>query len=424
MRNKNSIMMKKPYLLYALLCITIFGNVKAADLYVRDLGAGGAYATISAAISAANDGDRIIIRPKTGNVPYLENLTINKSLTFTSEINFSKYYVKGDINLVPAVNRVITINNMYAFQSSIATSAVTLSGGRATVNIINCTVDQNIDLDNSKNVTANVTQSSCKELSFVHGKVTANSISNLTLNDDTAPLASSDVQIIANGLYTNTEFTNAIKITTTSYPIKIFNNDAQVQGINSIYISPAITIYSIKAGSTNIVQNNRFRTNHTSATISYLTDTMSISGTNSGIINIANNIFENSSSYSYHDHIDAGAASIATVIANNNLCPQTCRMTGVDIANGNINNGVYTLNQYATPPLATGDIVNAGLAGEEYQDLDLTVNDIGPLGGSNSWVNYWPSNAGNKPRVMFLETPRVIYQGTTTIQAEATGISK
>ncbi len=411
--------MKTKYLLCALLCIMSLGKIKAADLYVRDLGAGGAYSTISEAITAANDGDRIIIRPKTGNVPYLENLTINKSLTFASEINFNKYYVQGTISIVPAVNRIVTINNMYAFQSSISTSVVTLSGGRATVNIINCTVDQNIDLDNSKNVTANVSQSSCNDLYFVHGKITANSLRTLNLTNDVAPLATTDVQIIANALYLSAEFTSTISINTTSYPLKIFNNDAKVQGTNTItYIYPVLSISSIKANSTNLIQNNRFAINNT---VNAYDDTISISTASSGIINIANNILINPSSYQYDYHISAGSAASATVIANNNFSTESLRSVGVDISSGNIN-GVYTMN--LTTGVSTGAIINAGINDDEYQDLDLTRNDIGPLGGSNSWMNYWPSNAGNKPRVMFLNTPRKVYSGTTTIQAEATGISK
>ena len=85
--------------------------VSAADLYVRDLGAGGSYSTISAAITAANDGDRIIIRPKAGSLPFIENLTIDKSLSFVSEINFSKYILQGTITITPAAGRVVTINN-------------------------------------------------------------------------------------------------------------------------------------------------------------------------------------------------------------------------------------------------------------------------------------------------------------------------
>ena len=62
----------------------------ATDLYVRNLGAGGAFSTVSAAIAQASDGDRIIIQPKTNGSAYVENLTINKSLTFVSETNYNK----------------------------------------------------------------------------------------------------------------------------------------------------------------------------------------------------------------------------------------------------------------------------------------------------------------------------------------------
>lgn len=412
--------MKTKYLFYALVCMISVGQIKAADLYVRDLGAGGAYSTISEAITAASDGDRIIIRPKTSNVPYLENLTINKSLTFASEINFTKYYVQGNISIVPAINRVVTINNMYAFQSPIATTSVTLSGGRATVNLINCNVDEDINLS-SKNVTANVFQSSCRYLSFVHGKIIANSIQTLNLINDATPLATSDIQIIANNInYTGTSY-GTMNLSTTSYPLKIYNNDCSVNSvaatISPIRNKPNLIISSIKTGSTNLIQNNRFRQSNTNP--EYAGNVIDLGASGSAIMNIANNILITPSTYIFAEHIYA--YSSLTVIASNNLFTETIKFDGVDISSGNIN-GVYTMN--LTTGVSSGAIINAGINDDEYQDLDLTRNDIGPLGGSNSWMNYWPSNAGNKPRVMFLNTPRKVYSGTTTIQAEATGISK
>lgn len=412
--------MKTKYLVCALLCIISLEKIKAADLYVRDLGAGGAYSTISEAITAASDGDRIIIRPKTSNVPYLENLTINKSLTFASEINFTKYYVQGNISIVPAINRVVTINNMYAFQSPIATTSVTLSGGRATVNLINCNVDEDINLS-SKNVTANVFQSSCRYLSFVHGKIIANSIQTLNLINDATPLATSDIQIIANNInYTGTSY-GTMNLSTTSYPLKIYNNDCIVNSvaatISPIRNKPNLIISSIKTGSTNLIQNNRFRQSNTNP--EYAGNVIDLGASGSAIMNIANNILITPSTYIFAEHIYA--YSSLTVIASNNLFTETIKFDGVDISSGNIN-GVYTMN--LTTGVSSGAIINAGINDDEYQDLDLTRNDIGPLGGSNSWMNYWPSNAGNKPRVMFLNTPRKVYSGTTTIQAEATGISK
>ena len=51
--------MKKIYSL--IISLTFFVNTNAADLYVNSSGATGTYSTLSAAVQAANDGDRIII---------------------------------------------------------------------------------------------------------------------------------------------------------------------------------------------------------------------------------------------------------------------------------------------------------------------------------------------------------------------------
>lgn len=395
--------MKTKYLFYALGCIMSFGQIKAADLYVRDLGAGGAYSTISAAITAANNGDRIIIKPKIGNVPYLENLTINKSLTFVSETNFSKYNVQGNITIVPAAGRVINLHNMYAFQSSISTTATTFTGGRCTINIVNCTADSSFDFSTSKNVTANVYGSTANALYFLHGKVVGNFIETIRLNNDSAPLATSDVYIIANK-------TAGIGSSTTNYPINILNNDVS----NAGFSYGPVDLAEIKAGSTNIVQNNRILTTSVAGTYSALR----IYGSNTGIINISNNIINAAGS----NATEISATVYPTVIASYNLATSTFSATGVDIQNNNISSATYDLDLNLL--ISSGAIINAGVPDEEYQDLDLTRSDIGPLGGSNSWANYWPSNAGNKPRVTFLNTPRRVYLGTTSIQTEATGISK
>ncbi|UCA57936.1 hypothetical protein KB553_12810 [Chryseobacterium rhizoplanae] len=390
--------MKTKYFFYTLLCVMSVGKIKAADLYVRDLGAGGAYSTISAAISAANDGDRIIIRPKTGNVPYLESLSINKSLTFVSETNFTKYYIQGSIIIVPAANRVITINNMYSFQSSIATTSTTITGGRCTINILNSVADI-IDLDNTKNVSTNIYGSTFNSLSFLHGKVTGNTYTSIYLGDDIAPFADSSVYIIANK-------GGSTESATKSYPVNIMNNDLGVNGSNL----PALLISDIKPASTNVVQNNKLLSSNTPFKI-----TASLSGN----IAITNNILD--SNYSGNLKIDVSTLP-PTVIATYNISSTSFSTSGVDIQDNNTAYGSYTLN--LNNLTSSGAIINAGIPDEEYQDLDLTRSDIGPLGGSNSWTNYWQSNAGNKPRVMFLNTPRRVYQGTGSIQAEATGISK
>jgi hypothetical protein len=412
----------KKQLLFIAIAGLFTAMASAADLYVRDLGAGGAYPTISAAITAAVDGDRIIIKPKIGNAPYLETLNINKSLTFLSETNFSKYYVQGTILIVPAVNRVVTINDMYAFQSSIATSTDVVSGGRATINLINCKADTNFDLDNATRVTANVFQSECAALYFVHGRVTGNKLSNLFLSLDASPFATTDVAVIANNVYYGTS------LNTTSYALNVSNNDLCYQGSVDASTTSATRLYGLeiqamKVGSTNNVLNNRIY-NETSGigntTPKYAA--LYCTATQSAILYVANNIIVNLSVNAGLDYAITDYNATSTLVAVNNFSTKTMLTSAVDTQADNIINGTYTFdfNNY----ISTGGIVNTGVADDEYADIDLTRNDIGIFGGSNSWVNFWPPNGGNSPRVTFLNTPRRIYNGTTTMPVEATGISK
>jgi hypothetical protein len=413
MKMKNKM---KKQLLFMAIAGLFTSMASAADLYVRDLGAGGAYSTISDAITAANDGDRIIVRPKSGNVPYLENVTINKSLTFVSEIDFAKYYVQGTIIVTPAVNRTVTISNMFAFQSSITSAGAALSGGRCTINILNCTVSSNIYLNTVKNVTANVYQSTCKNLFFVHGKVVANTVESINLTDDIAPLATTDVQIIANNMYYNGVSMNMVTIATSSYAFKMFNNDINNYYGNYSALMNTVEISAFKAGSTNLIHNNRITASSVEGN-NYPRNVINISASTAGIINIANNIL-NTPHASYYE---INSVFTPTVVSNNNFS-NTYNVNGVDAGSGNVS-GTYTLDM--ATGIATGGILNGGMIDEEYQDIDLTRNDIGPYGGSNSWANYWPAAAAaNKPRVIYLNTPRRIYNGTTTMPMEATGISK
>lgn len=390
--------------LFIITLVSLFSSVAiAADLYVRDLGAGGSYSTISAAITAAVDGDRIIIKPKSGNVPYLENITINKSLTFVSETNFNRYYVQGTILITPAVNRVVTINNMYAFQSSISTSSTTITGGRCTINIINSKADNNFDFDNAKNVSSNIFGSECLILYLVHGEVAGNNCGRINITSDIAPLATSDVFIIGN-------ISGRLESSTSTYAVNILNNDINDPTGNPLVIS------DLKASSTNFIQNNRV------VSTSYNTVQVLLSSTiPNGTIVLNNNILNTGASSGSVNKINVNTNNI-TVIANNNISSTSFVTTGVDILNNNLGNSSYTLDLNAQT--ATGSIVNGGLTDEEFYDLDLTINDVGPLGGSNSWANYWPINPGNKPRISFLNTPRRIYTGTTEMNATGSGYSK
>lgn len=376
----------------------------AADLYVRATGAGGAYTTVSAAITAANNGDRIIIQPKIDGSAYIENLTINKSLTFVSETNYNKYFIKGTININPAPGRVVTISNLssgnFTIYNVVATGATT--GGRTTINLFNCYLN-NVDTTPA-NTTTNM--SGCTVSGFVffsHGRMTGNSAQRImaynTSSDNS--LATNDIEIIGNAT------TSTIGSQQTSYNFKFYNN-----------FTSGFGIYNTKTSGTNeIVNNTIYEPNGGDIAPIYI----SINGDpgTGGNISIMNNAI--SFVVAQTNACIQNINSVATVTATYNVSTNAFVTEGT-ISQSN-NTGAANMNFNNTTYTVTGANVNAGNPAVSYTDLDLTRNDAGHYGGSNSWANYWPTDSGNKAQINYLVTPRIITSGNT-LNISGSGFSK
>ena len=376
----------------------------AADLYVRATGAGGAYTTVSAAITVANNGDRIIIQPKIDGSAYIENLTINKSLTFVSETNYNKYFIKGTININPAPGRVVTISNLssgnFTIYNVVATGATT--GGRTTINLFNCYLN-NVDTTPA-NTTTNM--SGCTVSGFVffsHGRMTGNSAQRImaynTSSDNS--LATNDIEIIGNAT------TSTIGSQQTSYNFKFYNN-----------FTSGFGIYNTKTSGTNeIVNNTIYEPNGGDIAPIYI----SINGDpgTGGNISIMNNAI--SFVVAQTNACIQNINSVATVTATYNVSTNAFVTEGT-ISQSN-NTGAANMNFNNTTYTVTGANVNAGNPAVSYTDLDLTRNDAGHYGGSNSWANYWPTDSGNKAQINYLVTPRIITSGNT-LNISGSGFSK
>jgi len=392
--------MKKKLLLMAL--TGLFSTLaSAADLYVRNLGAGGAYSSVSAAITAANNGDRIIIQPKTDGSAYVENLTVNKSLTFMSETQYNKYFIKGTITINPAAGRVVTINNLSSGNFTIYNVAVSgaTTGGRTTINLYNCYLN-NVNT-NLANTTTNI--SGCTiigTLSFSHGRCTGNKMQYITINansTDTNP-ATSDVEVYGNA--SDYGLTNS----QSNYNFKFYNNF-----VSGIYV------YGIKTGGSNeIINNTVYNPNPGDVAPFYIF----LNTGNTGNIAIMNN----AASFAVgQTNTCIYSNSIATVTASYNV------FTNTYVTEGNItqsnNFGAVNMNFDSTYYTISGMNVNAGNPAVSYTDLDLTRNDAGHYGGSNSWDNYWPADSGGRAQINYLSTPRMILS-TTTLSVSASGFTK
>jgi hypothetical protein len=394
--------MKKQVLIIAI--FSLFTTLaSAADLYVRDLGAGGAYATISAAISASSDGDRIIIRPKAGGIPYLENLTVNKSLSFVCETNFVKYLIQGSISITPAVGRVVSFSNLNLTYSLTVNSSTT--GGRATLNVLNSIIGQDLNAGQSQTslyASGNVITGA---IVLTHGRCTANKCNNIIVTSSSsieAVPATDDIEIIANALTYNGG--DAINIYLKSYNFKLLNN----------YLAGGyVYITSIKTSANNEIRNNVINSNFNYPLY------INLSSGNTGFISVMNNVMNSTNSIKIYN---LSGVSLATVYAFYNMSSTAFSYQSVTSQSSNIGNASITLND--TTYSVSGANVNAGNSEDDYADIDLTRNDIGNWGGSNSWANYWPTSAGNKPQVNYLNTPRRIFLGTSTMNVNAAGNSK
>jgi len=377
-----------------LLAVLLSMQAFAADLIVRDGGAGGAFATITEAINAAVDGDRIIIRPKVGDTPYIEDVVIDKSLTLLSEINGDNYEISGSVTISVDLNRTVNIFN--AFVTGNVDLNGVVSGGRAFVNIADSVSNGSLYLS-LDNVTVNVVRTVCGTINFKHGKVIASTCSRIDLEDDLGDsLSTEDVYMIANRV-TN-EFIQGIslEVASSNYPFHMLNNS-----FNIGFRSEGTRINVVKAGSTNFIVNNYISSSDTP---------LDITTTSNATIVVRNNLFGNS------PLSQVRAAGGTYVIVQHNMTSDDNFFTSnASVDENNIGNATFDNVTF------TGDNVNAGHPDAIYTDIDLTQNDIGPKGGSYTQDNYFTGD-NTTPYVFFLKTPPTIFNGTTNF--EVTGSAK
>ncbi|RKS01351.1 hypothetical protein [Flavobacterium sp. 102] len=382
-------------------CSTI---VTAADLYVRDSGAGGSFSTISAAIAQASNGDRIIIRPKAAGLPFIENLVIDKSLTFVSEINFSNYFIQGTVSVTPLAGRVVTVHNMNL--TSTFSSSADSTNGRTTINIYNSSLSSGVNA-NKLNTSVNISGCSITgTISCTHGRITGNTAGSVSISTSLADtnLATDDIEIIANALLTTEA---AIYLDQKNYRTRILNN---YLSNGTLYIEAA------KTGSNNEIRNNAIDSGSDSAIV------ISLATGNQATFSVLNNAISTSISSSTYNEVVNSNILNATVYVMYNA--STSAFTALNSnATNNISSASLSFNDVTRTVTGTA-LVNAGAADDDFTDIDLTRNDIGNRGGSDTWENYWPTSPGNKPLVNYLLTPRRIYNGTTEMNATGSGYTK
>ncbi|MCX7649602.1 MAG: hypothetical protein N2050_03480 [Flavobacteriales bacterium] len=415
--------------LAALAALSLTFKVRAADLCVAEFGAGGCYATITAALAAANDGDRILIFPKPGNAPYVEALTINKSVTLMSNVEGQMWALGGTVTIVPAIGRKVTIMHMHSTVGNITASTNSPAGPRCEVNIINCELaDGNVNFDyNYFNLNLISSKIMNGHVRYRYGNLIGNDIYSGSLSKMyywygySTVYLTSDAQSTNDTLYFVGNIVRTNASTPTLYDIVGFSTTSQfVHAINNYiaatnsfgysgYHLSAINFLYHKASTagTNIVENNTMYFNPNNQ---YYTYPVYVSqDASSSNFDVRNNLSwapNLSNPSTYHAYRFSGTTTSVSLYYNH-ASPSGALM---GISNNGTNNlsSNSTFNTTTAVLNAGSNAINGGHPGPYYYDLDLSANDAGARGGSFALDNFHPVTGA--ARVYFVKAPRALPQ--------------
>jgi hypothetical protein len=420
------------------LCLlAVLVTATAADIKVDRTGAiAGSVTSISAAITAAADGDRIVVF--SNGLTYTENLTINKSLTFLCAAEGEYFFLSGNITIVPANGREITIMGMHQ-NGTIASAGVNPVGARCIVNIVDSEITGTVTF-NQDGYDVNLLYNfiwGTTELRY--GKVIANKFGNesgdaglvfgfLNITAESATYGTGDTLfIIANrmvktdnlgtGNYGNLTFDNP------NLKYFIANNTIRTGvATSSMYNTNKTGVFIVNCYTTdsaNVFINNYVSAIETGGTCTGSTTFGSVILKGIRTENFVNNILKNRygsyygcgalgmrGDYNYYDNYRAYPA-----VSDNNIFNGSPNVSMTyDVLTGKVTAGVSG--------------VDAGKPGINYYDIDLTRADLGTYGGPWTQENYWgtANPQGGRARVFLLNMPANIYSLTTpvTIKANAT----
>lgn len=392
--------------LIALLLVT---NAFAIDRIVQENGPAGTFPTISAAITAAVDGDRIIIYPKIGDNPYIENITIDKSLEIASAQDAVRYKIQGNVIITALNNRTVSIVGAQLVSGSISGAS---SGWRTNVNIMGCLLDGgDITFNNQyyTNIVSNILNNG--SITISHGKIIGNDMMNeerLILINNSTSLTDDTMSIIANKV--------SRILCTSNIFLNIYNNFIKRTSVN--YSTNAHSIeYSFVSSQNKLnIINNTIITPYSDTPSNSRAKYMYLASP--GIIK--NNIIQasavNTSLYAPNAAIVAsGISSSYNYFMNNVVAYSAFSATDVGLTTIPTNQNT---GQLILPTLAQ----NGADPSFEFYDLDLTAGDAGCYGGSYTLDNYFPITGSS--RVYNIDMPFGITTTGAPLNIKADGFDR
>ncbi|MBK6832447.1 MAG: hypothetical protein IPG92_17700 [Flavobacteriales bacterium] len=386
--------------------------VLATDRIVEEFGVSPTYPNINAAVTAAVDGDRIIIKNRAGEIPWIENIGIDKSLEFLSYTNDGYFVVQGTYNIAPANGRVVLINGMRNTAGSIGALAGSSSvrGTRVRVvdsYLVNGTINLASNFFDADIVGCTLVNGS---VSLFFGNVVGNDIDCSQVNDEgisvnsTTSGASVDTCAIVGNKVKGRVGYDGIFGSTIGQVLHIRNNYVQHgwMGIE-VYEGPENNVANLIWNNTVTAYNGNFTTygiNLANTNPNSIWEIMNnaVTRTWSGECRGINKDSGNQGQINvYFNHISTG---ISTPVS-----------AGFTFAGSNTIDQAITLNADGTF-LADGAAIDGGNPAAPFYDLDLSAGDAGAYGGSYALPNFHPLHTG-AARVYMTGHPFNVRQGST-----------
>lgn len=448
---------------------TMLTTLNAQDIVVNGSGLPGTYNTISAAVQAANPGDKILVSNQA--FPYQEDtLFIDKDVTIMpfSEITYIGF--EGDIQVtLDSISNLTLIGFDSPQTNLLSVFNDTTRNFLSTVNIVDCEF-QDIEMAQPK-TSLYLSYSTANSVYFSHGDIIGNEITyrlGLGLMDWSGTENESGYSAKRNNFHT---YDNGNYLGNSSNDIsqcELFNLNVSFGDVQTYTDTCNIIANDFEKSSGCIVtmystdfafniRNNDFKTGN-SRPIVVLRACSSTKGVNNVINNdlAPSDSYNNSYQYYYQHGVMLGLShcngthnfqDVSINILNNN-CISAAKLDIPNNANASLFNsynlsfsgvGICAYNQsngqseFNSQWLLNGPSNNNNNdpnpnPSQEFLNLDLTPNTKGLTGGSDAWSNYHQGNeagfgtlTGSKARITYLNLPTQIFD-PNNIQIKAKAV--
>jgi len=394
----------------------------AADRIVEEFGFPPAYSSIGAAVAAANDGDRIIIKNRAGNIPWIENITINKSLQFLSHANDDFFIVQGNYTIEFIQGLEVDIVGMRNTAGNLGQGAAATGTREAKVRLMDSWFqDGNVSLSSNFfdfDIIGNKIDNGL--VAFSIGNLIGNDITGTNMGTSLVNVSNTTPNFLGDTCLIIGNRINYTSSLSSYYSLHVDNRQQVVHIKNNFvrYSSTGIRISgSISEPIPNVIWNNTtlgqssFNTSTSYGIYVFQTISTSVWEVMSNVcvrgtlgmsncrgIGWSSGSSQGGTTNCYYNHIGTGlspAISPVWTYAEYNEINQTIELNAAD--------GTFT---------NTPNAIDGGNPGPLFYDIDLTPNDAGAYGGSFTMDNFFPQHTG-AARVYHVIYPFNVRSGNT-----------